>query len=84
MNSEAGEMYEELYKWLDLLNRLQMLALEMDSHEQDIDFLNREIEKLMDIEQEDDYTLTMHDSRSPKKVKLFISWGYVPFNEEQP
>lgn len=81
MTSEAGEMYEELNKWLELINRLQCLALEMDSHEQDKDYLNRQIEYLMDIEQEDDYSLTFHDSRSPKKVKLSISWEYVPFDE---
>jgi hypothetical protein len=80
--SEAGEMYEQLNKWLELINRLQLLALEMESHEQDVNYLNHSIAQLMD-EPEDDYFLTFHDHRSPKMVKLTISWSIVPFNETE-
>jgi len=78
--SEAGEMWQELQRWIELLEQLQTLAIEMDSHEQDADYLSEQIYDLLDG-QEDDYNLTFHDSRSPKKMRLHISWSVVPFDQ---
>jgi len=80
--NESAEMYEDLNKWLLLLDRLQLLAIEMESQEQDRGYLNDQIAQLMD-EPEDDYSLTFHDHRSPKKVKLSISWSIVDFDEPE-
>lgn len=81
MRGESGEMFEELNKWILFLNRLQNLALEMESHEQDTGYLNNQIAQLMD-EPEDDYTLTFHDPHKPSKVRLSIQWQVVPFDEK--
>lgn len=75
-------MWQELQRWIELLERLQELANEMDSHEQDADYVSQQIYDLLDG-QEDDYSLTFHDSRSPKQCKLNISWSIVPFNEDE-
>lgn len=76
MNDESGEMFNELTKWIHFLHRLRELSIEMESHEQNIEWLNDKIAKLIDSES-DDYSLTFHDHRSAKQVKLSIEWGLV-------
>lgn len=76
MNDESGEMFNELTKWIQFLKRLRELSTEMESQEQDKEWLNDKIAKLIDSES-DSYGLTFHDFRSPKQIKLSIEWGLV-------
>jgi len=46
--SEASTMYEEVNDWITLLKRFRRIASEMESHEQDPDYLTQQITEMFE------------------------------------
>lgn len=81
--SEETQMEENLTGWISLLRRMRKLALEMQSPEQDGDYVTNEIRKLyaetLALEPDEDglcdsYRLTFADPNSGKSyLELYIA-----------
>ena len=90
--SEASRMHEELEYWKMLIQQMQAMAIEMESHEQDKEYIDKSILDLFlrigEYEPDEDgindqYAIDFQHPHDPTRKLVFVFKAYLQEDEHE-